>query len=164
MENQLVDGVREEFKTRVFDESFERIRRCLDMVSEDDLWKQPNNQITSIGSSILHIEGNALQWIGSLSDKPFDRKRELEFSPKDNPSIAELNSRINKLKLDLEGMIVTIGERQLNDTYTIQGFNVSGLSALIHVIEHVSYHTGQITLLTKLYTAQDTGYYSEHEL
>jgi DNA repair protein RecN (Recombination protein N) len=42
----------------------------------------------------------------------------------------------------------------------IQGFEVSGFSALMHVLEHFSYHTGQITTITKVVTGKDTGYYS----
>jgi uncharacterized damage-inducible protein DinB len=46
----------------------------------------------------------------------------------------------------------------------IQGFTVTGFSILIHVIEHFSYHTGQITTLTKWLTKQDTSFYGGIDL
>jgi uncharacterized damage-inducible protein DinB len=46
----------------------------------------------------------------------------------------------------------------------VQGFEVTGFSVVVHVIEHFSYHTGQITTLTKFLTNKDTGYYAGIDL
>ena len=47
----------------------------------------------------------------------------------------------------------------LTDRVTVQNYNVSVLEAIAHVVEHFAEHTGQIILLTKLYTSADLGYY-----
>ena len=39
--------------------------------------------------------------------------------------------------------------------HTIQGLHVNGLEAVFHVVEHFSYHTGQIIYITKLKRAHD---------
>ena len=36
---------------------------------------------------------------------------------------------------------------------------VSGLAAVLHVVEHFSWHTGQIAWIAKQRTANDLGYY-----
>ena len=40
-----------------------------------------------------------------------------------------------------------------------QGYNVSVLEAIYHVVEHFSQHAGQIMFATKLMLDQDLGYY-----
>ena len=71
---------------------------------------------------------------------------------------------LENMKIQLHRALLNIPNAELERKRNIQGFNVSGFSAIIHVIEHFSYHTGQITTLTKLYTGGDTGYYSDRNL
>ena len=63
--------------------------------------------------------------------------------------------------MDIEPILSNLNEDQINRLTSVQGFEVTGFSILIHVIEHFSYHTGQISLLTKLMKHQDLGYYDE---
>ncbi len=53
---------------------------------------------------------------------------------------------------------------RLSEQIRVQGFDESILSVLIHVIEHTSYHTGQITFYTKFVKNIDTGYYQGKDL
>jgi uncharacterized damage-inducible protein DinB len=41
--------------------------------------------------------------------------------------------------------------------HDIQGYEVDGMGALVHAIEHMSYHTGQIVLLAKQSMAETGG-------
>jgi uncharacterized damage-inducible protein DinB len=43
-------------------------------------------------------------------------------------------------------------------------YNLTGLGIIVHVTEHLSYHTGQIALLTKLITEKDLGFYAGLDL
>ena len=52
----------------------------------------------------------------------------------------------------------------LAEERTVQGFNESVISILIHVTEHFSYHTGQIAFYTKLLLDCDLGFYSDYDL
>ena len=49
---------------------------------------------------------------------------------------------------------------QLTRTYEIQIYRVSGVEAVFHVVEHFSYHTGQIIFATKSLTGGDLGFYN----
>jgi hypothetical protein len=42
--------------------------------------------------------------------------------------------------------------------YSIQGFPVTGLEAVAHVVEHFAYHAGQIIFITKLRLGKDLGF------
>lgn len=46
-----------EFDKRVFEESYERIYRCISLIDEKDLWKSPSPGIPAIGNLILHLVG-----------------------------------------------------------------------------------------------------------
>jgi len=135
------------------------------MIRDEDLWRQPQRNVPSIGNMILHLCGNARQWILSgLGGKPDNRDRDQEFVPNQKIKKSEMIFLLENLKMNLRQTISDLPEEELAKELVIQGFNVSGYSAIIHVLEHFSYHTGQITLLTKLWSGSDTGFYSGLDL
>ncbi len=151
----------DEFELRVFEESYARIYKCLTLLDENQLWDSPNGNIPSAGCLILHLCGNARQWILSgLGGEEDNRNRDEEFVIHRNIRKSDFIFLLENMKSQLKGCFDRISEKQLNEKIYVQGFHVSGFSALIHVIEHFSYHTGQITTLTKLYSNKQTDYYS----
>ena len=48
---------------------------------------------------------------------------------------------------------------QLAENTTVQGYEVTKLEAVYHVVEHFAQHAGQIMFVTKLATAEDLGFY-----
>lgn len=154
-----------EFHRRVFDESFPRIKKCLDELSETEIWKRPNENTASVGNLVLHLCGNARQWIISgLSGEKDTRKRSEEFSENGPLKKEFLLQKMDILEKDIIGVIQKLDKNALEKTYPVQGFNETGVSVIVHVIEHFSYHTGQITLHTKLLKNIDTGYYKGVQL
>jgi hypothetical protein len=41
----------------------------------------------------------------------------------------------------------------------VQGYHLTVLEGIYHVVEHFAQHTGQILFATKLFTGQDLGFY-----
>ncbi len=155
----------DEFERRVFSESYSRIFKCLALIPEEKLWFSPNGNIPSVGNLVLHLCGNGRQWILSgLGGKPDNRDRAQEFMKHSNIRKSDLIFLMENFKSNARQVFKTLVESDLAMPRTIQGFHETGLSALIHVIEHFSYHTGQITTLTKLICDVDTGYYSGKDL
>lgn len=155
----------QEFETRVFNESYERIYKCLSLIEDQHLWKQIHPNIPSIGNLILHLCGNSRQWILSgLGGREDNRKRDQEFVVQANIKKSELVFLLENMKVNLKYTLNDLTEKDMLDTYIIQGFNVTGFSVITHVLEHFSYHTGQITLITKLLTNKQTGYYAGRDL
>lgn len=154
-----------EFQTRVFDESYVRIYKCLSLLDEKQLWESPSGNIASVGSLILHLAGNARQWIVSGLGGAVDiRNRDEEFLVHRNIRKSDFIFLLENLKIQLKNCLEELKDDAFAKQYKIQGFSVSGFSVIVHVIEHFSYHTGQITTLTKIHTNQDTGYYSGLDL
>lgn len=147
------------------EESIPRIKKCLAQLDQEEVWHQPNQNTPSIGNLILHLEGNCRQWILSgLLNWPDDRERDLEFNPKSHPSKHQLINRLDQLASDLEENLDQVNINDLLESKPVQVFEEPGISILIHAIEHFSYHTGQITLHTKLIKDIDTGYYNHLSL
>lgn len=157
-ERQLVA----ESKRRILSESIPRIQQCLDMLSHDQLWHRPGPVCNSIGNLIMHTCGNARQWLLSgISGAPDVRKRSEEFSPDVTSSKEDLIKLLESLHADLTIFFTTLRLEDLLHQRKVQVFEETGLSILIHVIEHMSYHTGQITFYTKLLTGKQTNYYGD---
>jgi uncharacterized damage-inducible protein DinB len=135
------------------------------MIEERDLWRSPVSTIPPIGNLILHLCGNARQWILSgLGDKLDNRDRDQEFVIQTNIKKSELIFLLQNLRVNLRQTILDIDPKVLEKNHSIQGFEVTGFSMLIHVIEHFSYHTGQITTLTKWLTNKETDFYGDIDL
>lgn len=146
-------------------ESTERIEKCFILLSEDDIWLKPNSQLNSIGNLVLHLCGNITQYIiSSLSGNPDIRKRDEEFSASRSLNKSEL---LSKLKATVDSAVKIIEkqkEASLLKTRSVQGYSLSGMGIIIHVVEHYSYHTGQIALLTKLFKDEDLGFFAGIDL
>lgn len=163
MENDVARALLNEFHRRVIEESVPRIKKCLDMVEESQVWFRQNDQVNSIGNLILHLTGNARQWILSgLMGQDDHRKRSREFIPDQDLSKKQLTEMLDELVINLEKALQTCNIDRLLEIRRVQVYEESGVSILVHVIEHFSYHTGQITLLTKQMTNRQTGFYEEN--
>lgn len=61
-------------------------------------------------------------------------------------------------------VIENLDEPALIKSYSVQGFNLSGIGIIIHVTEHYSYHTGQIAFWIKILKNKGLGFYSNVDL
>ena len=148
-----------------FSENLPRIEKSLAKLTEVQVWQRPNEQSNSIGNLIVHLCGNITQYItssiGGIEDK---RTRDLEFSIQGGLSKAELLEKISQVIEEASSVIENISEEELLRVRFVQGFEFSGLGNILHVIEHYSYHTGQIACYTKLLTNKDLGFYADMDL
>jgi len=140
-----------------------RIVRCLATLDETDVWWRANAESNSIGNLLLHLAGNARQWIVSgVGGVPDVRVRDSEFTATDKEGLtkAELLARLHATLKEVDSVLARLDTATLLDTRTIQNCTgVTVLEAVFHVVEHFSMHTGQIILLTKLRTARDLALY-----
>jgi len=133
-----------------------RITRCVEVLSTQQIWWRPNEASNSVGNLVLHLEGNVRQWIisglGGASDT---RQRDQEFSEAGPRPRRELIARLRKTVGEACHVIRKLKIENLERTYNIQKFQVTGYEAAFHVAEHFSHQAGQIILLTKLLTESD---------
>jgi uncharacterized damage-inducible protein DinB len=150
---------------RHLNEYTRRVKTCLDLLSEEQVWQKPNETSNSIANLILHLCGNMTQYVlSSLGGKADLRERDKEFSAKDGLSKEQLFEKLSAVVHSVIEEIQIHDEESLLKTRMVQGFEKNGISIILHITEHYSYHTGQIALLTKLMTDQDLGFYKGLDL
>ncbi len=146
-------------------ENLPRIEKCLDELNDEEVWQRPNRSSNSIGNLILHLCGNITQWIISgLGKEPDNRNRDSEFEAKGGFTNGELKEKISSTINKAISVIKELQENDLTAIKTVQGNHYSGIAIIIHVTEHFSYHTGQITFWTKCIKDKDMGYYAGKDL
>ncbi|CAM4416601.1 DinB family protein [Zobellia nedashkovskayae] len=147
------------------DESTRMNRISVTQLSEEELWKRPNESLNSIGNLILHLCGNITQYvISSLGENEDKRDRDLEFSAKEIYSKEELVEKLTETVEIAKRIINDASVEQLVRKRKVQGFYFSGIGVVLHAVEHYSYHTGQIAFYTKQLKNQDLGFYKGTDL
>ena len=137
-----------------------KIERCLQQLTDEQIWWRPNKESNSIGNLILHLCGNSRQWIiAGLGNNPDDRVRDQEFAQRAVIARDELLSHLRNTVAEVHTVLKGLDPHVLLEHRTIQGKNVDVLEAVFHVTEHFSMHTGQIILLTKQLTSSDLRFY-----
>jgi len=155
----------EEARRRLFVDSQPRIHKCLSYLTEEEVWFRANAETVSIGNLILHLCGNVRQQIVStLGGAPDNRVREIEFTTPGPISKEKLLEEIDQALDEVRDTLDRLDPRSLLDTHRVQTYTESGVSILVHVIEHFSYHVGQITWYVKSLKAVDVGYYAGIDL
>lgn len=137
-------------------EHLPHIVKCLRQLSEEQTWWRPNSESNSAGNLVLHLCGNVRQWIISgLGGAEDHRERDHEFSERGPIPRNVLIARLQKTVREACAVIGRISETSLSQKYEIQGFHVTKLAAIFHVVEHFAYHAGQIIFITKLKQDKD---------
>lgn len=142
------------------DEYLPKIERCLEKLTDEQIWWRANEESNSIGNLILHLCGNARQWIiagvGSQADH---RNRDSEFQQRDPIPRAELLTLLRSTLSEIQTTLENLDPSTVLEPRKIQGHDVDILEAIFHVTEHFSMHTGQIIMLTKMLTSSDLRFY-----
>ena len=138
-----------------------KIERCVELLSDEQIWWRANPSSNSIGNLLLHLSGNVRQWIvvglGGATDT---RDRDAEFAQRDVIPRDELLNRLRQTLREADETLAEFDVERLLDPFTIQGLQVSALAAILHVVEHFSMHVGQIVYITKEVTAHDLRFYN----
>ncbi len=133
-----------------------KISNCLDQLDEEQIWWRPNESSNSIGNLILHLCGNLRQWVMTgLAGIPDDRDRRQEFARRDPVAGPILFEELSETVSEANRVITGLSREELMKPRRIQIYDVTGLEAVFHVVEHFSYHTGQILYITKLLAGAD---------
>ena len=137
-----------------------KIERCLEKLSDEQIWWRANEESNSIGNLILHLCGNARQWIVcGVGSAPDNRNRDSEFEQRNVIPRDDLIALLRSTLTDVETTLQAVDPSTLLEYRKIQGNDVDILEAVFHVTEHFSMHTGQIIMLTKMMTSDDLRFY-----
>ena len=145
---------------RYLREYLTKIRLSVSMLDARVVWARPNEASNSIGNLMLHLAGNARQWIVSgVGGAPDVRDRQSEFDQRAPIDVTALIDRLEQTISDIDRVLAALTPADLQTRRTIQANDVTVLEAVYHVVEHFSMHTGQIILLAKANQADRVRFY-----
>jgi uncharacterized damage-inducible protein DinB len=134
------------------DSHLPRIRRCLERLSDEQLWWRANEESNSVGNLVLHLAGNVRQWIVSgVGRQPDHRQRQQEFDERGPVPRELLLERLESAVRDADETLARLAPGALLEPRRIQEHDVTVLEAIYHVVEHFAMHAGQIIFATKMW-------------
>ncbi len=139
-----------------------RLRKCVEPLTDEQVWWRPNPSSNAIGNLILHLNGNVRQWlVDSFNQKEDKRDRPAEFAATGQVSGALLLEKLGATMAEASVVLERLTESELIAPCEIQGYHVHGLDAVYQVVEHYGLHYGQIAYISKMLTDTDLGFYRE---
>ena len=138
-----------------------RIETCLEQLSDQQIWMRRHETENAVGNLVLHLCGNIRQWIvGGVGGTTISRDRDAEFACREVLPAADLLARLHAVANHADGVLDTVTPEQLATSRHIQGYDVTVLQAIYHVVEHLAEHVGQIIWVTKGMTGRSLGFYA----
>lgn len=150
-----------------------KIAAALSELTDEQVWWRPNDASNSAGNLILHLSGNVRQWIiAGVGGQPNLRDRASEFAERRQigrdallelltATLDEVDAALAKLEDDV---VAAQSDAPLQRECMPQGFAQTVLDAIFHVVEHFSYHTGQIVFIAKWKAADQVRLYDDQQL
>jgi hypothetical protein len=134
----------------LLDEFLPKIGMSLEPLTDDDVWWRPDEGSNSIANLLLHLDGNARQWVlGGVRGDADVRDRPAEFAARSGRGKQALLAQFTATLLDVDGVLAGLDAARLEEPRVIQGTQTTVFGAIFRVATHVAVHTGQIILLAK---------------
>jgi hypothetical protein len=136
------------------------INRCIDKLSDEQMWHRGADHENSIANLLLHLEGNLRQWfLHGIDGQPDVRKRDSEFTLSPSQRCAEIRSRFAATLAECRNVIGSLPPERLLEIINPQPTGnwppATILEAIYRVTGHLQSHQGQIIMLTKHLTGAD---------
>jgi uncharacterized damage-inducible protein DinB len=134
------------------------VGKCMSLLDDDQLWSRHGAHENAIGNLILHVCGNARQWIVSGVGGAKDvRDRDSEFAAQGDWTREQLNAHLQKTMTDAIAVLASLDLARLTEIISPQNHTVPVLEAIYQVVAHFQQHAGQIIFATKLMSGDDLG-------
>jgi uncharacterized damage-inducible protein DinB len=141
------------------------IESCLERLTDDQIWSRGAAHENSVGNLVLHVCGNARQWIeAGIGGEKDVRDRDREFSTRGGLTAVDLLSHLKQRVDRAVAVIEGVTAERLLDEINPQTGPVSVLEAIYQVVGHFQQHTGQVIFATKLLSGEDLGLYRPQPL
>jgi uncharacterized damage-inducible protein DinB len=140
---------------KLFEKDLDKLSEEIKQYPDDSsLWVVKDGIKNSGGNLCLHLAGNLQHFIGAiLGNSGYIRNRDAEFSLK-NISKQKLVNEIENTKIAVKDALEQVSKKELEKEYPIRVFDdpVTTEYFLLHLLAHLSYHTGQINYHRRMTT------------
>ena len=136
------------------------INRCLDKLSNEQMWHRGAEHENSIANLLLHLEGNLRQWfLHGIDGQPDVRVRDEEFTLAVSQPCDEVRRCFAATLTECQSVIGSLPPSRLLEMIDPQPKGSWGpmtiLEAIYRIVGHLQLHQGQIILLAKQLTGAD---------
>ena len=140
--------------------SQQQIARCVERLSEEQMWQRGGDHENSVAKLLLHLEGNIRQWIlHGVDGQPDVRERDEEFALTRSVDAGQARRAFDAAVDEAVAVIAALDPQRLLEVIDPQptgpARHATILEAIFKVAGHLEMHTGQIILLTKQMVASD---------
>ncbi len=157
---------------RLVEDYFVKINKAVAELDDEQIWWRPNESSNSIGNLILHLAGNVRQWLVSGVGGAEDvRDRAREFAERSHIGKNELLDLLKTTLDEADAVLAGVesecagqNDAPLHRLCKPQAYEQTVLDAVFHVVEHFSYHTGQIVFLAKWLVEGRVRFYDDRQL
>jgi uncharacterized damage-inducible protein DinB len=150
------------YATTKLEQNLAQVSRCAGLLTHEELWRRANQHANSVGNLLLHLNGNVRQWIAAgVGGQPFHRNRPAEFAARAPQPADDALANLEQTVTAALRIIAALPSHKATVRRHIQDYEVSTQTAIFHVVEHFSFHTGQIVHATKLIKDVDLSLYDE---
>jgi uncharacterized damage-inducible protein DinB len=158
---------------RLLEDYFVKINVAIDALSDEQVWRRPNESSNSIGNLLLHLSGNVRQWIISgVGGAEDTRDRASEFAARGSANKGVLIQLLKRTLDEASEVLARIeteyisaqNDAPLRRVCKPQAYEVTVFDAIFHVVEHFSYHTGQIIFAAKWLAEGQVSFYDDRRL
>lgn len=146
-----------EFYTQLYKRDIIRVTEELKKYPDDQsLWEVLPGTTNSGGNLLQHLIGNLKTFVGNpFGHLNYERNRDAEFNSRLFTK-EELIIEFNQLSAVIGDAISTLTDQALNKSYPAEIKVVNDVQTveyvLIHLLAHLSYHTGQINYHRRYFT------------
>ena len=160
-----MDPIRQQFlrtsAALIRDDFLPRLREAVGRLSDEQLWLRPGPASNAVGNLLLHLAGNVRQHIISGVGGAEDvRDRPAEFAATGGANRAELLEKLERTVVEAAAVLEACDPNLLLEKRTIQGKEVVLFDDIYHVVEHFSYHTGQLIAMVKALQQRGFSWYA----
>jgi uncharacterized damage-inducible protein DinB len=158
---------------RLLEDYFVKIAAAIEALDDEQVWRRPNESSNSVGNLLLHLSGNVRQWIVSgVGGAEDERDRASEFAARGSAPKGELVESVKTTLDEADAVLARIegecaaanSDGPLQRLCRPQSYEVTVLDAIFHVVEHFSYHTGQIVFAAKWLAEGRVSFYDDRRL
>ncbi|MCX6133395.1 MAG: DUF1572 family protein [Ignavibacteriales bacterium] len=141
---------------RLLNQYWPRVQKCVEELSQDDIWWRGHETNNSVGNLLLHLTGNLNQFVlAGIGGAPDTRNKLLEFTERQRVPKDEILGRLHQALLEADRTLGRFDPNRLLDRTVVQERDRPILEVLSIVVEHFALHVGQIIYITKLRTGKD---------
>ena len=128
------------------------IDETLSQITDEELFERPSGGINSVAIILRHLGGNLVsRWTDFLTTdgEKSSRNRDLEFADW-NGSRVELMQYFDTGWNAFTNALSEINDEHLDTQIFIRGEPHTLMQAIVRSVTHITYHTGQIALVSRL--------------